>query len=152
MLWFEFLRDCPTKFTRQKPLGHYIADFYCASQLLAIELDGDSHFTDSAESYDVRRTADLASRGITVLRFTNLEVMQQFEGCVSAFAMRWESKNRKPPVRLRLTTPLSGGQELAQFGFQHLAVVIFGKSFDKSIFARALEAGDVIQAEAIELL
>ena len=34
----------------------------------------------SAESYDGRRTADLASRDITVLRFTNLEVMQQFEG------------------------------------------------------------------------
>jgi very-short-patch-repair endonuclease len=29
-LWFEFLRDLPFKFTRQKPLGHYIADFYCA--------------------------------------------------------------------------------------------------------------------------
>jgi very-short-patch-repair endonuclease len=79
-LWFEFLRDYPAKFTRQKPLGDYIADFYCASHLLVIELDGDSHFIDSAKSYDGRRTADLASRGITVLRFTNLEVMQQFEG------------------------------------------------------------------------
>jgi very-short-patch-repair endonuclease len=79
-VWFEFLRDCPAKFTRQKPLRDYIADFYCASHLLVIEVDGDSHFTDSAESYDGRRTADLASRGIAVLRFTNLEVMQQFEG------------------------------------------------------------------------
>jgi very-short-patch-repair endonuclease len=37
------LRDLPVKFTRQKPLGRYIADFYCASRLLVIELDGDSH-------------------------------------------------------------------------------------------------------------
>jgi len=79
-LWFEFLRDCSAKFTRQKPLGHYIADFHCASRLLVIELDGDSHFTDPAERDDGQRTADLASRGNTVLRFTNLEVMEQFEG------------------------------------------------------------------------
>jgi len=79
-LWFEFLRDCPAKFTRQKPLGNYTADFYCASHLLVVEVDGDSHFTDSAERCDGRRTTDLASRGISVLRFTNLEVIEQFEG------------------------------------------------------------------------
>jgi len=38
-LWYEFLRDLPAKFTRQKPLGHYIADFYCAKHRLVIELD-----------------------------------------------------------------------------------------------------------------
>ena len=79
-LWFEFLRDCHVKFTRQKPLGDYIADFYCASRLLVIELDGDSHFVDAAQTYDERRTASLATHGITVIRFTNLEVMQEFEG------------------------------------------------------------------------
>src|SRR3954470_16593830 len=78
-VWFEFLRDCPVKFTRQKPLGDYIADFYCASHLLVIEVDGDSHFTDAGEVHDACRTAALASHGITVLRFDNLEVMQQFE-------------------------------------------------------------------------
>ena len=79
-LWFEFLRHCPLKFTRQKPLGNYVADFYCASRLLVIELDGDSHFADAAQAYDARRTASLDSLGITVMRFTNLEVMQEFEG------------------------------------------------------------------------
>ena len=78
-LWFEYLRDLPEKFTRQKPLGEYIADFYCASRMLVIELDGDSHFTASAENYDQRRTASLEAQGIRVLRFTNLEVVQQFE-------------------------------------------------------------------------
>ena len=79
-LWYEFLRALPAKFTRQKPLGHYIADFYCASQLLVIELDGDSHFNDRAQRYDERRTAHLGAEGIRVLRFTNTEVMQNFEG------------------------------------------------------------------------
>ena len=78
-LWFEFLRDLPLRFSRQKPLGNYIADFYCASRLLVIEIDGDSHFRSVGESYDARRTAALGARGIQVLRFTNLEVTQQFE-------------------------------------------------------------------------
>jgi very-short-patch-repair endonuclease len=79
-LWFEFLRDLPVRFSRQKPLGHYIADFYCASRRLVIEVDGDSHFTDRGAAYDSSRTASLEARGIRVIRTTNLEVMDQFEG------------------------------------------------------------------------
>jgi very-short-patch-repair endonuclease len=78
-LWFEFLRDLPVRFTRQKPLGEYIADFYCASAMLVIEVDGDSHFTSAGERYDACRTAELEATGVQVLRFTNPEVMQQFE-------------------------------------------------------------------------
>jgi very-short-patch-repair endonuclease len=70
----------PEKFTRQKPLGRYIADFYCARARLVIELDGDSHFTDRGERYDETRSAELALSGIRVLRLTNLEVMTEFEG------------------------------------------------------------------------
>ena len=39
-LWYEYLRPCPYKFTRQKSVGPYILDFYCASALLAVEIDG----------------------------------------------------------------------------------------------------------------
>jgi very-short-patch-repair endonuclease len=78
-LWFEFLSTHPIKFTRQKPLGKYIADFYCAQRQLVIELDGVTHFTDQGERYDRRRTASLAGERIRVLRFTNKEVMEQFE-------------------------------------------------------------------------
>lgn len=79
-LWYEFLSVLPAKFTRQKPLGHYIVDFYCASHRLVIELDGDSHFTDAGARYDGSRTASLELEGIRVLRFTNADVMQAFEG------------------------------------------------------------------------
>ena len=77
-LWYDFLRDLPIKFTRQKPLGQYIADFYCASHVLIIEVDGDSHFTPVGESHDARRTIDLETKGLRVVRFTNQEVMQDF--------------------------------------------------------------------------
>ncbi len=66
--------------SRQKPLGHYIADFYCSSSRLVIEVDGDSHFTGGAALYDERRTVALRAEGVRVLRVTNLEVMEQFEG------------------------------------------------------------------------
>ena len=78
-LWFEFLRELPEKFTRQKPLGHYIADFHCASRLLVIEVDGDSHFTPAGEKYDSARTGSLALEGLRVVRFTNEDVLQRFE-------------------------------------------------------------------------
>ena len=79
-LWYEFLRDLPERFTRQKPLGTYIADFYCSSRRLIIEVDGDSHFTDSGERYDERRSIALERHGLRVIRFTNIEVMEQFDG------------------------------------------------------------------------
>jgi len=85
-LWYEFLRDLPYKFTRQKPLGQYVADFYCSRQGLVIELDGDSHYTDRARRYDEARTAALRVQGIRVMRFTNSEVLEDFEGVCGAIA------------------------------------------------------------------
>ena len=78
-LWFEFLREQPEKFTRQKPLGRYIADFYCSAHRLIIEVDGDSHFVDNGRR-DQQRTAALQALGVRVIRFTNQDVMQRFEG------------------------------------------------------------------------
>jgi very-short-patch-repair endonuclease len=79
-LWYEFLRDLPQRFSRQKPLGRYIADFYCASCALVVEVDGDSHYTDAGRSYDIARTVELANLGIRVLRYSNENVMERFEG------------------------------------------------------------------------
>ena len=78
-LWYEFLSAHTEKFTRQKPLGAYIADFYCAEKQLVIELDGDSHFSAEGERSDAARTSALQRLSLRVLRFTNAELMQQFE-------------------------------------------------------------------------
>ena len=78
-LWYEFLRDLPEKFTRQKPLGSYIGDFYCSRVRLVIEIDGESHFTEVGERHDASRTAAQQASGLHLVRFTNAEVMQQFE-------------------------------------------------------------------------
>ncbi len=85
-LWHEFLRTLSVTVSRQKPLGGYVVDFYCAKHQLAIEIDGDSHFSDEARQYDRARSAALARLGIRVVRFTNMEVMQNFEGVCSEIA------------------------------------------------------------------
>ena len=79
-LWYEFLSGLPQKFTRQKPLGRYVVDFYCSRHRLAIEVDGDSHYSGHGESYDAARTVVwLQAQGVQVIRFTNPEVIQDFE-------------------------------------------------------------------------
>ena len=82
-LWYDFLREYPVKFTRQKVLGKYIADFYCAKANIVIELDGSQHYEDSGLMNDEKRTEYLCEYGITVIRISNLDVMRNFEGvCV----------------------------------------------------------------------
>ena len=56
-------------------IGNYIADFYCASKKLVIEVDGDSHFSDDAQEYDRIRTDYFEALGIRVVRYTNDDVL-----------------------------------------------------------------------------
>ncbi len=79
-LWYDFLRQYPVRFARQKVLGHYIADFYCAQAGLVVELDGGQHYEDKAMEKDAQRTDYLAGYGLLVLRIPNNEVMQNFSG------------------------------------------------------------------------
>ena len=79
-LWYDFLRAYPLRFYRQKVLGRYIADFYCAKANLVIELDGSGHYTEEGKAYDGYRTEFLEEYGITVLRIPNPEIHRNFEG------------------------------------------------------------------------
>ena len=79
-LWYDFLREHPLHFTRQKVLGKYIADFYSAEAKLVIELDGSQHYTLQGEAYDKERTGLLEEFGLEVIRFSNLDVDTNFEG------------------------------------------------------------------------
>jgi very-short-patch-repair endonuclease len=78
-LWEQYLHDLPVRILRQKPIDRFIVDFYCASIKLAIELDGQQHYTEEGMIYDTERSTILAGYGITVIRFSNQEVMNDFE-------------------------------------------------------------------------
>ena len=79
-LWYDFLRLYPVRFLRQKVLGHYIVDFYCASAKLVVELDGSQHFEQEGLLYDQQRTAYLEQFGLQILRIANNDVTRNFSG------------------------------------------------------------------------
>jgi very-short-patch-repair endonuclease len=85
-LW-QFFRSTPpfcrgggVKVWRQKAIAHFVVDFYCPKLKLVIEVDGASHFTPEGMEYDQARTKILEGYGLTVIRFTNDEVINHFEG------------------------------------------------------------------------
>ncbi len=79
-LWYDFLRTYPIRFLRQKILGKYIVDFYCAEAKIVIELDGSGHYSEEGKLYDEERTAFLEEYGLTVIRLPNTEVRKNFKG------------------------------------------------------------------------
>ena len=79
-LWYDFLRDYPVRFQRQKAIGNYIADFYCAKARPVIELDGGGHYTAELARKDEMRTKDLESMNLTVVRICNLDIDRNFSG------------------------------------------------------------------------
>lgn len=79
-LWYDFLCKRPVRFRRQKVIGGYIVDFYCADPKLVIELDGGQHYDDAAREKDAVRDAWLKQHGITVLRYSNDDIQVNFEG------------------------------------------------------------------------
>ena len=99
------------KFRRQFGVGPYILDFYCRKLRLAIEIDGDSHFSPEAELYDKEREMFISSNEIKTIRFTNLDVTQNITGVIDSILEEIKTRSK-----LFLTTPLSppckGGEEL----------------------------------------
>ena len=79
-LWYDFLRTHPVRFSRQKVLGKYIADFYSAEARLVIELDGSQHYENDNMEKDAERTDYLKGYGLKVIRIPNNEVSRNFRG------------------------------------------------------------------------
>jgi very-short-patch-repair endonuclease len=77
-LWYDFLKSYDVRFQRQKPLGNYIADFFCAEACLVVEIDGAGHGEEEQFRTDEERTAYLESVGLTVIRFTNEDINKRF--------------------------------------------------------------------------
>ncbi len=99
-LWYDFLRAYVPRFTRQKIVEPYILDFYCSTAALAVELDGGQHYENDGKAYDERRAAYLQQQGIQVLRFSNLDVMRNFDGVCRQIDIeakkRLAEKSRQP--------------------------------------------------------
>ncbi len=82
-LWYDYLRKYPVRFMRQKVIGKYIVDFYCAKAGLVVELDGSQHYEDVEMEKDAFRTEFLKQYGLKVIRVSNLDISKNFEGVCS---------------------------------------------------------------------
>ena len=80
-LWYGYLKKCPYTFNRQYVFPPYIVDFYCEEKKLVIEVDGSQHYEEKGLRDDAKRTAYLEKTySCRVIRFSNREVNQEFEG------------------------------------------------------------------------
>ena len=71
------------RFVKQHSIGEYIVDFYCASEKLIVELDGEVHQNPKAQAYDERRTSVFQNMGYTVIRFENKMVFEHLKSVLS---------------------------------------------------------------------
>ena len=105
-LWYQFLRNYPVRFQRQKAIGNYIADFYCAKAKLVIELDGSEHYTPEQIEKDKIRTTKLENMNLAVLRILNRDIDRNFNG-VCEYIDLFVKKSL--PQSATLTAPSSEG-------------------------------------------
>ena len=78
-LWYDFLKECPVRFLRQKVIDNYIVDFYCHKYSLIIELDGSQHYEEEGLKKDAIRTEKLGKRNLTVIRIPNDMINKKFK-------------------------------------------------------------------------
>jgi len=85
-LWSRVRRKqlAGVQFYRQKPLLHYIVGFYAPAAGLVVEVDGGQHASDDGAMRDARRDAALATLGLRVLRFDNLQVLRETDAVIEA--------------------------------------------------------------------
>ena len=103
------------KFRREKVIGNYIADFAANDPKLVIEIDGDTH--DADDECDAIRTRFLEQQGYRVVRYSNLDVMQNLEGVLIHLAAVIDEM--RPPLptlspegeRARCRFPLQGREK-----------------------------------------
>ena len=77
-LWYDFLRNYPVRFQRQKAIRDYIVDFYCAKAGLVLELDGGGHYTPEQIDKDKSRAKELEAENLRIIRICNLDIDRNF--------------------------------------------------------------------------
>jgi len=100
-----------TKFRRQFSVGRYILDFYSPKWRVGIEADGGGHYEDRENQRDKLRTKELSILGIEMLRFNNLEILNNIEGVCEVIEQTIEDKKRNLPLTSILSPKGRGSKE-----------------------------------------
>ena len=95
-LWYDFLRTASPRWNRQRVIGSYIVDFFCLNARLVVELDGSQHYDENGLiEYDIIRTDYLEALDLKVLRFTNLEIENDFPKVCRRIQLEAEKRQKK---------------------------------------------------------
>lgn len=78
-LWYDFFKKLPCTVNRQKNIGNYIVDFFISHRRIVIELDGSQHSVEENKKADEIRDLDLQKLGVTVLRYSNMDINTRFD-------------------------------------------------------------------------
>ena len=100
-LWYLFLRKYPVKIYKQRIIGRFIVDFYCASAKLIIEVDGSQHYEPQNMAYDTERSAFLSALDLEVLRFSNREIDRDFRSICEQIDFTIQNRLQDPLSHLR---------------------------------------------------
>ena len=100
-LWYLFLRKYPVKIYKQRIIGRFIVDFYCASANVVIEVDGSQHYEVQGLTCDVERSQFLTALGLEVLRFSNREIDRDFRGVCTQIDLIIQKRLQDPLSHLR---------------------------------------------------
>jgi very-short-patch-repair endonuclease len=99
------IRQLGWHFRKQAPMGRYVVDFVCHSARLIVEIDGETHFSDTGIRHDITRTAFLEGEGYRVLRFNNREILEGgeavYEIVLAALEASDVTPSHPPPSRGR---------------------------------------------------
>jgi len=95
-LWYKYLKKIEVNVLRQRSIENFIVDFYIPSKKLVIEIDSCSHYSDEAKIYDQYRTQILESLGLSVLRFTNTDIHNNFEGVCQVINKELQETGKSP--------------------------------------------------------
>ena len=100
-LWYLFLRKYPVKIYKQRIIGSYIVDFYCACAKLVIEIDGSQHYEPQGMAHGAERSVFLSGLGLEVLRFSNRDIDREFHGVCEQIDITIQSRLQGPLSHLR---------------------------------------------------
>ena len=107
-LWYDFLKNYPIRFLRQKVIDNYIVDFYCHQARLVVKLDGSQHYENDGLEKDRIRTEKIESRNLTVIRIPNNAVHSNFRSVCEYIDLYVQQalREKNPPVSLSADSPL----------------------------------------------
>jgi len=100
-IWYLFLRNYPVKIYKQRIIGRFIVDFYCASAQLVIEVDGSQHYEPQGMAYDSERSEFLEALGLKILRFSNRDIDRDFRGVCEQIDIIIQNRLQGPLSHLR---------------------------------------------------